>query len=72
MKILVLRLSSMGDCILAAPLFSFLHARRPGASITFVTGAEYQGLFSDDPRLSAVVGIDDRTTYLPESLAAQE
>ncbi|MBN2189534.1 MAG: glycosyltransferase family 9 protein [Chitinispirillaceae bacterium] len=72
MKILVLRLSSMGDCILAAAVFSYIKNKYADASISFITGSEYQGLFSDDPRLSTVAGIDDRTARLPENLAAHE
>jgi heptosyltransferase-2 len=72
MKILVLRLSSMGDCILAAAVFSYIKDKYADASITFVTGSEYQGLFSDDIRLSAVADIDDRTARLSEGLMTQE
>jgi heptosyltransferase II len=72
MKLLVLRLSSMGDCILVAPLFSVLKKRFPGASIAFVTGSDYAPLFRDDPRLSSVAGIGDDTPALPEAIFAQE
>jgi len=70
MKILIIRLSSMGDVILATPLFSFIRKHYPSVSITFVTGSEYAGLFSDDPRLSEVAGIDAGTLRLPAGLTA--
>ena len=57
MKILVIRLSSMGDVICATPLFSFLVAKYPSASITFVTEQTYSALFTDDPRLAEVIGV---------------
>jgi ADP-heptose:LPS heptosyltransferase len=72
MKILVLRLSSMGDCILAAPLFSFIKKRWPAAEVSFVTDSRYAGFWIDDPRLSSVAGIDGHTLALPEAVAAQE
>ena len=59
MKILIVRLSSMGDVILATALFSFLRKQYPTASLTFLTGSDYAGLFRDDPRLSEVAAIHD-------------
>jgi heptosyltransferase-2 len=55
MNILVIRLSSMGDVILAAPVFSFLREKHPRAEITFLTGKAYAGLFADDKRLTRVI-----------------
>lgn len=72
MKILVLRLSSMGDVILASPLFTFLRERRPGSFVTFVTDNAYAPLFGDDTRLSAAVGIGQSDAALPASITAQE
>jgi len=70
MKILIIRLSSMGDVILATPLFSFIRKQHPTAAVTFVTGSEYAGLFGDDLRLSEVAGIDTGTLRLPAGLIA--
>lgn len=56
-KILVIRFSSMGDVILTASLFSTLKNRFPDCAITFITDSQYVELFSDDPRLSSVIGI---------------
>jgi len=72
MKILVLRLSSMGDVILASALFSFIHKRWHAAEVSFVTDSRYAGLWSDDPRLSAVAGIGERDPALPEAIIARE
>ena len=65
MNILVLRLSSMGDVIVTTSLLSFLKAQHPSHLITLVTGIDYAPLFDDDPRLSAVVGIDAGEKLLP-------
>ena len=72
MKLLVLRLSSMGDVVLASAFFSFIKKRWPAAEVTFVTDSAYAGLWSDDPRLSAVTGINGQDKALPEALMAQE
>lgn len=57
MKILVIRLSSLGDVICTTPLFTWLRKQHPGAGITFATGLEYAPLFSDDARIARVVGL---------------
>jgi heptosyltransferase II len=72
MKILVLRLTSMGDCILASAVFPYLKSRYPGAEVTFVTSSDFAPLFKDDPRLSSVAGIDGRSSVLPAEITAQE
>ena len=65
MDILVLRLSSMGDVILTAPLFSFLCGKYPSVSLTFITRADYAHLFDDDPRLIETIGISLSSMELP-------
>jgi ADP-heptose:LPS heptosyltransferase len=57
-EMLVMRFSSMGDVICAASLFSFVKKAAPRTRIRFVTQRLYAGLFDNDPRLSACVGID--------------
>jgi heptosyltransferase-2 len=59
MKFLVIRLSSMGDVILATSVFSYLKSTFPGSELWFVTCKKYSELFTRDPRLSRVIGIDD-------------
>jgi heptosyltransferase-2 len=65
---LVLRLSSMGDVIVTASLFSYLKANTPEASITLVTQNGYAPLFADDPRLACVIGIDPKEKLPPAVL----
>jgi ADP-heptose:LPS heptosyltransferase len=70
MKILVIRLSSIGDVILAAPLFSYLTTTYPSAAITFVTDVQYADLFSDDPRLAEVIGFSKAQEQPPAGLVS--
>jgi heptosyltransferase-2 len=58
MRILVVRLSSMGDVILATPALAYLRQQHPESTIWFATGREYAELFSSDPRVDRVVALD--------------
>jgi len=71
MKILVIRLTSMGDVILTTPLFSFLKIRYPDSSITFITDPAYEELFSGDPRLVKVIAFRKNGT-IDDSLLKTE
>jgi ADP-heptose:LPS heptosyltransferase len=59
MKFLVIRFSSFGDVILATTVFSYLNSTFPGSELWFVTGKKYSELFTRDPRLARVIGVDD-------------
>lgn len=58
MEILIIRLSSMGDVVLAASVFEYLKSSFPTANLWFATDRKYAGLFSADPRLARVVAVD--------------
>jgi heptosyltransferase-2 len=58
MNILIIRFSSMGDVILAAPALAQTRERWPRARLVFLTSAVYAPLFSADPSLSQVVACD--------------
>jgi heptosyltransferase-2 len=58
MRILVIRLSSMGDVILSSAVLDYLHTSEPSADIDMVTGTPYAALFQDDPRLSRTIAYD--------------
>lgn len=64
MKILLLRLSSMGDVILASPVLSYLKTAYPESSITFITSAGYSPLFRKDPRISLLIGVEKKQMRL--------
>ena len=57
-RILVLRLSSMGDIILMTPVLRLLRQRFSSARIDLVVKAEYAGLFRQDPHVSTVIPLD--------------
>ncbi|HUI92255.1 MAG TPA: glycosyltransferase family 9 protein [Chitinivibrionales bacterium] len=57
MNILIIRLSSMGDVILATSVFSYLKRELPVSKIWFVTQEKYAELFSYDTRLARVVPV---------------
>jgi ADP-heptose:LPS heptosyltransferase len=58
MNILILRLSSMGDVVLATSVFDYVNGAFPGSKIWFVTDAKFSGLFEHDPRIVRVVSAE--------------
>jgi heptosyltransferase-2 len=55
LRILIVRLSSMGDIILTTPLIRALRARHPEAEITFLTKRSFAPLVADSPHLTRVI-----------------
>ncbi len=70
LRILLVRLSSMGDIILTTPLIRALRARHPEAEITFLTKRGFAPLLADNPHLNRVVAYDPAQQSLP-SLARE-
>ncbi|MFI5263874.1 MAG: lipopolysaccharide heptosyltransferase II [Candidatus Kapaibacterium sp.] len=58
MKILILRLSSLGDIILTTPLIQELRAKYPEARIDLVLKKEYTGIADHFPWLSHIFALD--------------
>ncbi|MFH0931453.1 MAG: HAD-IIIA family hydrolase [Candidatus Zixiibacteriota bacterium] len=54
-KILIIRLSSLGDIILTTPVLDALKENFKNSEIYFLTKRKYQGLFESDPRVSSVI-----------------
>ncbi len=54
-RILVIRLSSLGDIILTTPVLDTLKENYKNSEIYFLTKRKYQGLFESDPRISSVI-----------------
>ncbi len=58
MNILIIRLSSLGDVVLATSVLEYLKSSFPESSIWFATEQEYAGLFTADPRVTRVVALE--------------
>lgn len=54
MKTLLIRLSSLGDVVLATAAASYIRAQDPGAEITFLTKAPYAPLLAGHPDIQEV------------------
>jgi heptosyltransferase-2 len=57
-NILVVRLSALGDVVLASSVLSYLHERFPQAVIGLVTGAHLAELYESDPRVTHLYPYD--------------
>lgn len=60
-KILIIRLSSIGDILLATPLIRVLHQKFPEAQIDFLTKSKYAELLETNPFLHRVIRYDQMT-----------
>lgn len=58
-KILIVRLSSIGDIVLTTPVVRALRRRFPSAEIHYLVKAAYAGLVSENPNLDAVITFPD-------------
>src|SRR5437588_5127262 len=54
-RVAVIRLRSMGDCILTTPAFSILKRARPGLSIAIVVEDRFAPLFEGNPDVSEIL-----------------
>lgn len=57
-KILIIRLSSIGDIILTTPLLRSIRKTYPNASITYITKKQYAGLLADSPYINELIAFD--------------
>jgi lipopolysaccharide heptosyltransferase II len=57
-KILIIRLSSIGDIILTTPLLRSIRKTYPNASITYITKKQYAGLLADSPYINELISFD--------------
>jgi heptosyltransferase-2 len=62
-KILVIRLSSLGDVVLCTSALDFLRQQLPSAELVFLTKPPYAALLQGHPSLSAAWGMDTRGAY---------
>lgn len=63
-RVLVIRFSSLGDVVLASPVFPALKRRLPGAHVTFLTRREYSDIHRWHPDVDAVWSFEDGTQAL--------
>ncbi|OGB98796.1 hypothetical protein A2V82_07990 [candidate division KSB1 bacterium RBG_16_48_16] len=64
-KILVIRLSSIGDILLASPLLRLLKKRFPGAELSFLVKKKFLEAISTNKHVDRVISLDT-TAGLPE------
>lgn len=57
-KILIIRLSSIGDIILTTPLLRSVRKTYPNATITYITKKQYAGLLADSPYINELIAFD--------------
>ena len=68
-NVLAVRFSSLGDLILTTPLFRAIREAHPRARVTLVTKQEFVPLFSQNPRITEVIGLAPGASLRP--LAAE-
>lgn len=62
-KILIIRLSSIGDILLATPLIRVLRKKFPGAQIDFLTKSRFRELLENNPHLNRLLLFDDQAGF---------
>lgn len=63
MKILIFRLSAIGDIILTSGLVRCLKQQIPGCQIDFVVKKQFSSLISDNPYISTIYEVDSATGF---------
>jgi len=63
-RILVIRFSSLGDVVLAAPVFRFLKRSYPESSVTCLTGSIFADIHRSNPDVDHIWGFDPETQSL--------
>ena len=57
-KILIIRLSSLGDIVLTTPVIKSLKQKFPQSKIFFLTKSQYQDLLKNDPNIFSLIKFD--------------
>lgn len=57
-KILIIRLSSLGDIVLTTPVVKSLKQKFPQSKIFFLTKSQYQDLLKNDPNIFSLIKFD--------------
>jgi heptosyltransferase-2 len=62
-KILIIRLSSLGDVVLTTPVIKSLKQRFPQAQIFFLTKSRYLDLLKNDSHVFSIIGFDPQDKH---------
>ncbi len=62
-RILVIRLSSLGDVVLTTPVVAALKAAWPHAHVTFLTKGAFAPVFSKNPHVDKVLRFEDKSLW---------
>jgi heptosyltransferase-3 len=54
-RVLVLRLRSLGDCVLTTPALALLHAHRPDLAVAVVVESRFAAVFEHNPAVAAIL-----------------
>ena len=71
-KILVIRFSSIGDIVLASPVFRCIKKQLPGAQIHFVTKKSFQLVTASNPYIDQFFYLDNNLPALIEDLKKED
>lgn len=63
MKVLVIRLSSLGDVVLATPVVELLKKHHPDAEVDFLVKREYSELLQGNKNISRIISFDSKGTH---------
>lgn len=72
MKLLVIRLSSIGDIVMTTPLIRCLKLQMEGSDIHYLTGASYQEVLRGNPHLTAIHAWKENDGTMGERLKAED
>jgi ADP-heptose:LPS heptosyltransferase len=54
-SVAIVRLRSLGDCVLTTPAIALLHAHRPDLRISVVVDPAFRAIFEDNPGIAALI-----------------
>ena len=63
MKVLIVKVSALGDIVHALPVLAHLHAVQPGISIDWLVERNFASLLENQPLLRKVIQLDTRGLY---------
>jgi len=64
MRILIIRLSSLGDVILSTSILSSLKRKFPSSFISFIVKEEYKEVLEDNPYINEIISLNKNNTKL--------